>query len=1101
MKFRTKLFHSEIVPFYLFKFHNYFDGILGYETLSKIKAKLDFDKCKLIIKNKAIDMKIRMLGEPEEITVNAHSITTIKMPVSQANGSILLPNDKRIHTAIIRSGIYNSTNGYAQVTIENPGEEFSFHWTKPTLTHSMSDYIEYNQTSCTTDSNYSTHDIEQLIRINHLNDQEKTKLLSVLKKYSNVIQKTDEKLSCTTNIKHTINTKDDIPIHTKTYRYPQIHKAEVDKQIEQMLTDGIIQHSISPWTSPIWIVPKKVDASGTRKWRVVIDYRKLNEKTIDDKFPIPNIDEILDRLGRSMYFTTLDLKSGFHQIEVEEKDRPKTAFSTNKGHFEFIRMPFGLKNAPATFQRAMNSILNELIGRCCLVYLDDIIIFGSSLQQHLDNLDKVLKKLTKANLKIQLDKCEFLQRECEFLGHIVTENGIKPNPNKIDKIINWPIPKTAKQIKGFLGILGYYRKFIKDFAKLTKPLTRCLKKDAKIIHDNEFITCFEECKTLLTTDPILKYPDFEKKFILETDASDFALGAVLSQKFEDGKEHPICYASRTLNETECRYSATEKELLAIIWSTKHFRPYLYGRKFDIRTDHKPLVWLRQKNDLNRKLLNWKLTLEEFEFDITYKKGILNNNADALSRMPDNQPQLTTNTLTPSETLEINNNSIDDDMTQHSADTDDNDFIKSTLKPLNEFRHQLVLIKSQEHSRQFETIFPNYHRTTIKRLVFSPGVLINILKEETSPNHANGLYCSKEILQTLQIIYKNYFSRAKSLKIFWTEKILIDIPEDDEQDQIIQTRHDSNHRGIVETQKHISQKYFFPKMKSKITKVINLCRLCQKSKYERHPYKPKFLDTGTPSKPLEIVHMDIFIIKEKHYLTFCDRFSRLATSLPIRTRNTIHVINALTHYLANVGKPSLLIMDQEASFTSSMVKEFLEDRDIEYHYTSVGQSTSNGTVEIVHRTLRELHNILSNKESTKNLSETAKMNLSVAIYNDSIHSQTKLTPREAFFGYRNESPIPECLDERIRQKEEFYKQLYERQKEKKIKDTEKLNKGREEPEQFLPGNVAFERKRNNLKHQERYREIIIAENRQANIIDENGRKIHKTKLKRKRNLPT
>lgn len=219
-----------------------------------------------------------------------------------------------------------------------------------------------------------------------MNAEEKQKLFKILQSNSNIIHHDGEKLSCTTAIKHSIKTRDDLPIHTKTYRYPNIHKAEVDRQINEMLADGIIQHSFSPWTSPIWIVPKKSDASGKKKWRIVVDYRKLNEKTIDDKFPIPNIEEILDKLGRSVYFTTIDLKSGFHQIKVEKFDRQKTAFSTDKGHFEFIRMPFGLKNAPATFQRAMNNILGDLVGRCCQVYLDDIIIFGSSLQQHWNGL-------------------------------------------------------------------------------------------------------------------------------------------------------------------------------------------------------------------------------------------------------------------------------------------------------------------------------------------------------------------------------------------------------------------------------------------------------------------------------------------------------------------------------------------------------------------------------------------------------------------------------------------------------------------------------------------------------------------------------------------
>lgn len=645
----------------------------------------------------------------------------------------------------------------------------------------------------------SETELESLIRFQHLNYEEKYALFKILSKNTKIIHRESDKLSCTTAIRHKIKTVDEVPVHTKTYRYPHIHKAEVEKQINEMLADGIIQHSISPWTSPIWIVPKKLDASGKKKWRIVIDYRKLNEKTVDDKFPIPNIDEILDKLGRSVYFTTLDLKSGFHQIEVDPKDRSKTAFSTDKGHFEFIRMPFGLKNAPATFQRAMNHILGDLIGKCCLVYLDDIIIFGSSLQQHLDNLNKVLQRLIQANLRIQLDKCEFLQKQCEFLGHIVSEDGIKPNPNKIDKILAWPLPKTVKQIKGFLGILGYYRKFIKDFAKLTKPLTKCLKKGAEIIHNDEFKTCFNDCKQLLTSDPILRYPDFEKPFIIETDASDFALGAVLSQKFEDSKEHPIAYASRTLNDTECNWSATEKELAAIVWAVKHFRPYIYGTKFQLRTDHKALLWLRQKKDLNRKLLNMKLELEEYEFSITYKKGTLNSNADALSRIePEN--------LAPAELNATSGSS----MTQHSADTDDGDFIPSTERPLNEFRNQIILEQSFEESTETSVVFPHHMRVTIKKPNFSPAILINIFKNYASPSCVNGLYCSTNILNNLQIIYKNYFSRAKTFRIFWTEKFLTDVIDETEQDQIIMTQHNNNHRGIVETTKHISTQYYSQK---------------------------------------------------------------------------------------------------------------------------------------------------------------------------------------------------------------------------------------------------------------------------------------------------
>jgi hypothetical protein len=398
-----------------------------------------------------------------------------------------------------------------------------------------------------------------------------------------------------------------------------------------MLENGIIRPSQSPWSSPIWIVPKKMDASGKTKWRIVVDYRKINEKTVDDRYPLPNINNILDKLGKCQYFTTLDLASGFHQIEMDPESIPKTAFNVENGHYEYVRMPFGLKNAPATFQRVMDNVLKELQGKVCFVYMDDIIIFSTSLQEHTSNLRLVFEKLRKCRFKIQLDKSEFLRKEVEFLGHVITPDGIKPNPKKIEAIKKFPIPKTVKDIKSFLGLLGYYRRFIKNFAKITKPFTKCVKKDEKILHTTEFCRAFEYCKNILSNEPILQYPDFSKPFILTTDASQFAIGAILSQG-EIGKDLPIAYASRTLNTAECNYSTIEKELLAIVWSTKYFRPYLFGNKFTIVTDHKPLQWLFNLKEPSSRLVRWRLKLEEFNYNIVYKKGKQNTNADALSRI-------------------------------------------------------------------------------------------------------------------------------------------------------------------------------------------------------------------------------------------------------------------------------------------------------------------------------------------------------------------------------------------------------------------------------------------------------------------------------------
>lgn len=468
---------------------------------------------------------------------------------------------------------------------------------------------------------------ENQFRLDHLNPEEKHYLSKVLKKFDDVFYHEGDTLSFTNQVKHKIRTKHEDPIYSKLYRYPQKYREEVDKQINDMLGQGIIRHSNSPYSAPIWIVPKKLDASGKPKFRLVVDYRKINDITISDKFPIPNIDEILDKMGRAMYFSTLDLAKGFHQIEVHPEDIPKTAFSTSSGHYEWLRMPFGLCNAPATFQRLMNQVLAEHIGKICFVYLDDIIIFSTSLQEHVQSLEKIFKSLRDANLKVQLDKSEFLKHETEYLGHIISDKGVRPNPNKTEAIKRYNIPKTQKQIRQFLGLCGFFRKFICGFSQIARPMTKYLKLNSKInINDPHYINAFEKLKILLTSDPILAYPDFNKEFVLTTDASNQALGAVLSQN-----GHPICYASRTLNEHEINYATFEKELLAIVWATKYFRCFLFGRKFKIRCDQRSLQWLHNTKDPNSRVLRWKIRLSEFDYTIEYLKGKDNYVADALSR--------------------------------------------------------------------------------------------------------------------------------------------------------------------------------------------------------------------------------------------------------------------------------------------------------------------------------------------------------------------------------------------------------------------------------------------------------------------------------------
>lgn len=474
--------------------------------------------------------------------------------------------------------------------------------------------------------------LRENLRVEHLNNDEKSSLMEILEEFNSIVQLPGDAPGVTNHLEHEINLKPGtVPINVRPHRLPQSQEGEVDRQVKEMLENGVVRPSKSQWNAPLLVVPKKMDASGKVKFRVVVDFRRLNEVTAGDSFPLPNIADILDRLGNAKYFSTLDLASGFHQIPVREEDKCKTAFSTPYGHYEFNRMPFGVKGGPASFQRLMNSVLAGIQGLRCFVYLDDIVIFGASLEEHNKRLIEVFLRLKEANLRLQPDKCNFLRKEVVYLGHIITKDGIKADPSKIEAVVNFPAPQNEKEIMSFLGLAGYYRKFIKDFSKIAKPLSELLKKDVTWSWGEKEQIAFADLKEVLTTAPILQYPDFEKPFLLTTDASNKAIGAVLSQG-EIGKDLPISYASRTLNKAEINYSTIERELLAVVWGVKHYRPYLYGRKFIVVTDHRPLRWIFNVKDPGSRLMHWRILLEEYEYEVVHKPGKQNTNADALSRI-------------------------------------------------------------------------------------------------------------------------------------------------------------------------------------------------------------------------------------------------------------------------------------------------------------------------------------------------------------------------------------------------------------------------------------------------------------------------------------
>ncbi|KAL5505305.1 hypothetical protein EMCRGX_G006717 [Ephydatia muelleri] len=462
----------------------------------------------------------------------------------------------------------------------------------------------------------------------HLSVRDKEMLFSVLLDYADVFSLHPGNIGRTGEIKHHLDTGDAQPIHQLPRRVPQARRLEVRKMLDEMLEKDVIQPSHSPWSSPIILVRKK-DGS----MRFCVDYRKVNSVTKKDAYPLPRVDDTLDTLGGTKFFSTLDLASGYWQVEVEEADRQKTAFTTPEGLFEFKVMPFGLCNAPATFQRLMDRVLNDLKWTDCLVYFDDIVVVGRTFSEHLHCLGNVLTRLRQAGLKLQPKKCNFCQQKVRFLGHVVSASGISTDPDKTEVVSNWPTPTDKREIQQFLGLVNYYRRFIKNFASLAKPLQRLTEKNVTFEWNESCQNAFDQLRACLVSAPVLAFPDYSKTFILDTDASENGIGAVLSQGQDDGSECVIAYASRSLSRQEQRYCVTRRELLAVVEFVHHFRCYLLGQHFTLRTDHGSLIWIQNFREPEGQLARWIERLQEYNFTVVHRPGIRHGNADALSRMP------------------------------------------------------------------------------------------------------------------------------------------------------------------------------------------------------------------------------------------------------------------------------------------------------------------------------------------------------------------------------------------------------------------------------------------------------------------------------------
>ena len=460
-----------------------------------------------------------------------------------------------------------------------------------------------------------------------LNDAEQEQATTLLLSYADVFSKGEFDIGRTEVTEMTIDTGNNRPIRQPLRRHPVAQLGIIDRQVEDMLASNLIEPAVGPWASNVVLVKRK-----DGQFRFCVDYRSVNSCTYKDAYPLPNIGVCLDALNGASWFTTLDLRAGYHNIPIAMEDRDKTAFITRRGMFRYRVCPFGLTCGPAVMQRLMDLVLTGLTLETCLVYLDDCIIFARSFSELCVRVGQVLERFRQAGLKLKGSKCSFFSRRVSFLGHVVSEKGLELQDDKMSAIRDWPVPRNCAEIQSFLGLCSYYRRFVQDFATIAAPLHALTHKQTSFTWGPEQQQAFDKLKGKLISAPIVALPRMEGKYLLDSDASTVGLGAVLSQE-QDGVWKVIGYASRTLNAAEKNYCTTRLELLAVKFGLTQFRHLLLCRKFVIRTDHSALLSLRRNKEPTGQQARLLMFLESFDFDIVHRPGRVHLNADVLSRRP------------------------------------------------------------------------------------------------------------------------------------------------------------------------------------------------------------------------------------------------------------------------------------------------------------------------------------------------------------------------------------------------------------------------------------------------------------------------------------
>ncbi len=870
---------------------------------------------------------------------------------------------------------------------------------------------------------YTDEQLADLAKVTHLEPAHQLRVVALLREFRDLFLDTPSR---TTVASHAIKTTDSSAIFVRDYRRPPHEVQEIAQQIAKLLDKNLVTPSMSPYNAPLLLVKKK-----NGQQRLVVDYRRLNAVTIRDAFPMPLVDDMLDNLSGSTFFSLLDLESGFHQLPVDPADQHKTAFSGPGGHYEYRRMPFGLTNAPATFQRAMNQVLIDVDAKVARAYIDDILSGSKSVDEGLDKLTTVFTKLRQHDLRLNLDKLKLFQTSVVILGWLVSRDGIRPDPDKISAVHELAEPTNVVHVQHFMGIINFYGRLISHLSDIASPLYRLTRKGVSFEWGEEQRAAFNSLKAALCSSPVVRLPDFSRSFIVASDASDLAAGAVLSQQFDDG-EHAVAYYSFTFNSAEQRYSATERECLALIRSIEHWRVYLLGKRFTAFTDHASLQWLLAVSDPNGRLVRWRLRLSAYDCDVIHRPGKDNIVPDALSRLPrvairpddnataiaaffaaiptgtssftagymqeaptfvaclntpDGHPAailLTDRPAVLKPAAPVDSAQANPSLAQAAAD--------SLLGP--ELGKEFDLPRLQRDDHQLKH-YLTYMET--RRLPRQRGLRFKVQKASTSLMLDNGVlfFADDSVVDGSNVPYRRLAVPASLRRLVF---------------EALHTN--GGHPGFRRLYTTIRTKFWWPSLYADTVHFLNDCPICPRYRFKNGPgYKS--LHPLETSRPLEVVAIDLVGPFKAatdsgctHILTLVDHFTRFAAAWPTAYTDGQSIARILwDNFFSLVGPPLKLLTDNGSNLTASPLTSLCNRLHIHRLYITPYHHSANGVVEKFNGTIVQMLAPTINGDIGRWDEDVPAM---VFAYNCAVNSATGHTPYEAFFGRQPVLPIENML---------------------------------------------------------------------------------------------